>query len=88
MSARKFTLNPFNYIITGETDVPKNIRIRVGSQDSDTSFTISMTLALMFDTYSDANVDYEICWDQGHGDADYDGELEEWIERICSEECE
>ncbi len=82
LTLRKFLLNPFNYISGGGTDIPGNIRIRVGSQDSDTSFSISMTLALMFETYTGSVVDYEICWDQGHGDADYEGELVEWIESI------
>ena len=83
LAKRKFLLNPFSYIISNETDMPKNIRIRVGSQDSDTSFSISMSLALLFSTYTEANVDYQLCWDQGHGDADYAGELVQWIDSIC-----
>lgn len=85
LAERKQLLNPFNYISSNTTDIPKNIRIRVGTQDSDTAFTISMTLALMFDTYTDSNVDYELCWDQGHGDADYNGEFIAWVDSICSQ---
>jgi hypothetical protein len=28
-------------------------------------------------------VNYEIVWEQPHGDADYPGEFVEWIEKIC-----
>lgn len=78
--------NPMDYIGTGEKSVQaKHFRIRVGGQDADTSTTISMSLALKLKKYNCGTVDYAIVWDQPHCDADYPGEVCQWIEAICGE---
>ncbi|WP_182430574.1 hypothetical protein [Clostridium sp. OM02-18AC] len=42
-------------------------------------------MALSLENKTDADVDYALVWDQPHGDADYDGELVQWIEKICAD---
>ncbi|MCD8018243.1 MAG: prolyl oligopeptidase family serine peptidase [Clostridiales bacterium] len=75
--------NPFNYIGTDEiSDQAKYYRIRVGASDADTSFSVSMTLALML-ANAGKPVDYALVWDQPHCEADYPGEVCDWIESIC-----
>lgn len=56
-----------------------------GNQDGDTSLSTSAVLALSLENKTDADVDYALVWDQPHGNADYDGELVQWIEKICKE---
>lgn len=63
----------------------EHIRIRVGTQDGDTSLSTSAVLALSLENKTDADVDYALVWDQPHGNAGYDGELVQWIEKICKE---
>lgn len=77
-----YLVNPFHFIGTGEKSTQaKYYRIRVGAQDADTSFTVSMTLSCLL---ADAgkNVDYQFVWDQPHSEADYEGEAIAWIEGI------
>ncbi len=75
--------NPMQYIGTGEqADQARYYRIRVGSVDADTSFAISMALALKL-ANAGKQVDYALVWDQPHCDADYPGEFCDWIESIC-----
>ncbi|WP_432628266.1 subtype B tannase [Brotaphodocola sp.] len=85
LAERKKLLNPLNYIGNqdAKADTAKYIRIRVGTQDADTSLSISAEVALTLQNQTDADVDYALVWDQPHGDADYDGELIEWIDQIC-----
>ena len=85
LAERKKLLNPMNYIGSASVDTAKHIRIRVGTQDADTSLSVSAVLALSLENKTDADVDYALVWDQSHGDADYDGELIQWIEKICKE---
>lgn len=85
LAERKKLLNPLNYIGSDSVDTAEHIRIRVGTQDADTSLSVSAVLALSLKNKTDADVDYALVWDQGHGDADYDGELIQWIEKICKE---
>lgn len=85
LTERKKLLNPMNYIGSGSVDIAKHVRIRVGTQDADTSLSVSAVLALSLGNKTDADVDYALVWDQSHGDADYDGELIRWIEKICKE---
>lgn len=78
--------NPMDYIGTEEKSVQaQHFRIRVGGQDADTSTTISMSLALKLKKYNCGTVDYAIVWDQPHCDADYPGEICQWIKAICAE---
>ncbi|WP_373214583.1 hypothetical protein [Ruminococcus sp. 5_1_39BFAA] len=82
--ARKvYLINPLNYIATEEkSDAPEFYRIRVGASDADTSLSVSMTLALKI-AAAGKKVDYQMVWDQPHCEADYPGEVIEWIEKIC-----
>lgn len=83
LSKRVFLLNPFNYIgKTNYADGARYFRIRVGAFDADTSLTVSMTLALKL-AAAEKDVDYALVWDKPHCDADYPGEVCDWIEKIC-----
>ena len=77
-------LNPMNYIGTDkQADTADHIRIRVGTEDGNTSLSVSAVLALALENKTDADVDYALVWAQPHGDADYEGELISWIDSIC-----
>ena len=77
-------LNPMNYIGTDkQADTADHIRIRVGTEDGNTSLSVSAVLALALEDKTDADVDYALVWAQPHGDADYEGELISWIDSIC-----
>ncbi len=79
-------MNPMNYIGTDkECDTAPWFRIRVGTKDNHTAFTAGMNLALALNK-EDVSVNYGLVWGQGHGSADYDGQLVQWIERICKTE--
>ncbi|MCD8151972.1 MAG: hypothetical protein LUD71_02640 [Clostridiales bacterium] len=76
--------NPLHYIGTEEvSDSAKYFRIRVGASDADTSFTMSMALALKL-ANAGKPVDYALVWDKPHCEADYPGEFCDWIESICA----
>ncbi len=86
LADRKYRINPLNFIGTGEkTDLAPFFRIRVGSRDADTSLMMTMILALKLMETGKVCTDYEIVWDEGHGRADYPGEVTEWVQRISSE---
>lgn len=74
--------NPMNYIDDAAGRKAKHFRIRVGASDADTAFTVSMTLALRL-ANAGRDVDYALVWDQPHCDADYPGEVLDWIDGIC-----
>lgn len=76
--------NPLRFIGTGEPcRQAAHYRIRVGAQDADTAFTVSMVLALRLQNAGFDSVDYALVWDQPHCEADYPGEVCEWIRHIC-----
>lgn len=84
LKQRIHLFNPMDFIGTAEKSTQaKHFRIRVGGQDADTSTTISMSLALKLKKYNCGTVDYAIVWDQPHCDADYPGEICDWIRDIC-----
>lgn len=84
VAEKRKLLNPVNYIGTDkQADAADHIRIRVGTEDGNTSFSISAILALELENNTDTDVDYALVWAQPHGDADYDGELISWIDSIC-----
>lgn len=86
LAQRLWLYNPFSFIGTRErSKQARHYRIRVGSCDADTSFMISMTLALKLANAGAGTVDYALVWDQPHCDADYPGEVCDWIEKICAE---
>ena len=84
VAERRKLLNPVNYIGTDkQADAADHIRILVGTEDGNTSFSISAILALELENNTDTDVDYALVWAQPHGDADYEGELISWIDSIC-----
>ena len=77
-------LHPMNYIGTDKkADTADHIRIRVGTEDGNTSLSVAAVLALVLEDKTDSDVDYALVWAQPHGDADYEGELISWINSIC-----
>ncbi|MCM1135963.1 MAG: hypothetical protein NC400_10360 [Clostridium sp.] len=83
LAKRVYLYNPLNYIKGKEgSKETEHFRIRVGAYDADTSLTISMTLALKL-AEAGKDVDYALVWDKPHCDADYPGEVCDWIEKIC-----
>lgn len=83
LQERTYLYNPMNFIGGDHScDQARFYRIRVGASDADASFAISMILALAL-AKAGKPVDYELVWEQPHGDADYPGELPAWIEKIC-----
>ena len=82
LEQRKFLINPMNYIGTAEPDSGTcYYRIRVGASDADTSFMVSMALALKLKE-AGKEADYALVWDRPHCQADYPGEVCDWIETI------
>ena len=80
---RKFLINPLNFIGTSQPDSgTKHYRIRVGAQDADTAFIISLTLAAKLQNVG-KDTDYALVWDKPHCQADYPGEIVSWIKKIC-----
>lgn len=80
LGRRRYLINPFSYIGTDEhCEAASHYRIRVGAQDADTAFTVSMTLALKL-KHAGKDTDYALVWDQPHCEADYPGEVCDWIE--------
>ena len=78
-------LNPLSFIGTEEkSSLAKHYRIRVGASDADTSLSVSMTLALKLQNAAYGTVDYALVWDQPHSEADYPGDVLEWIDAICN----
>ena len=86
LAERVFLINPMNYIGTKEQSAQaKHYRIRVGASDADTAFTVSMVLAVKL-ANAGYPVDYALVWDQPHSEADYPGEVLQWIDAICGKE--
>jgi len=76
-------LNPM-YMLQNvpNSNVAPNFRIRVGTQDADTSWMIALSLALSVKNNTGSNVDFAFVWDEPHTNADYKGEFVEWINSI------
>ena len=83
LEKRVYLYNPHNFIGTSEkSEKAKYYRIRVGASDADTSFSVSMALALKL-LDEGHPVDYQLVWEEPHCEADYPGEVCDWIEEIC-----
>ena len=82
LAERRALINPMNFIGSPDNTCASHFRIRVGAQDADTSFAVSMALALKLDN-AGIDTDYAIVWDEPHGQADFPGELCSWIETLC-----
>lgn len=84
LAQRVYLLNPLRFIGTEEKSTQaKHYRIRVGASDADTSLSVAMTLALKLHNAKCGTVDYALVWDQPHSEADYEGDVLEWIDHIC-----
>ena len=84
LNERVRLINPMSFIGTDNKGTPaRHFRIRVGASDADTSFSISMTLAVRL-ANAGFPVDYALVWDQPHCRADYPDELVRWIKEICA----
>ena len=76
-------MNPLNYIGKPGVNLPQNWRIRVGTNDRDTSLAVSAVLAAKLQNNSQT-VDYALPWDVGHG-GDYDlDELFAWMKQVSN----
>jgi hypothetical protein len=74
-------MNPMSYIDQPGSTIAPHWRIRVGTNDRDTSLAISALLALKLDNLG-YDVDYSLPWDVPHsGDYDLD-ELFSWVSSI------
>ena len=86
LAERVRLINPLSFIGTGERSrQAAHYRIRVGASDADTALIVSMTLALKLANAHCGTVDYAMVWDLPHCEADYPGEVCDWIDRICKE---
>lgn len=83
LARRVYLINPFHFIGTAEQSTQAaHYRIRVGACDADTAFTVSMTLALKL-AADEKDTDYSFVWDLPHCEADFPGEVCDWVESIC-----
>ena len=78
LALRRRLINPMNFVGQGA----EHYRIRTGACDADTAFTVSMVLALAL-AKAGKDVDYALVWDRPHCEADYPGEVCDWIESLC-----
>lgn len=87
LAQRVALLNPMGFIgRSGDCRQAAHYRIRVGAHDADTSLSVSMTLALRLANAGCGDVDYAIVWDQPHAEADYPGEVCDWIRKTCADD--
>lgn len=83
LKERVYLLNPYNFIGTEEVSRQAgHFRILVGTCDADTSYLVSLILAVKLQNAGIKDVVYEMMWDQPHSEADYEGECCDWIESI------
>ena len=86
LAERVYLINPLNFIgADGQSVQAKHYRIRVGASDADTSFSVAMTLAVKLSN-AGLPADFAYVWDQPHSEADYPGEVLDWIDCITKEE--
>ncbi len=84
LKRRVYLINPWNFIGTAEKSrQAKHYRIRVGASDADTAAIVSMSLAVKLANANCGTVDYALVWDRPHCEADYPGEVTDWITSIC-----
>ena len=74
-------IDPYTFIGSTGSRQAEHYRIRVGARDADTATIISLTLALSLQD-SGLDADYALIWDEPHSEADYPGEVCDWIESI------
>lgn len=77
-------MNPLNYVGDANAKMPQNWRIRVGTNDRDTSLAVSAVLAVKLQNHG-AKVDYALPWGVPHsGDYDLD-ELFAWMKQLSTQ---
>lgn len=79
-------MNPMNFLnqqTISHSQQAAFFRICLGSKDADTSFAISRMLYLLLKKQG-INVDYQLIWGMGHGDADYNEEFSHWVDKIVA----
>lgn len=77
-------MNPLNYVGDANAKMPKNWRIRVGTNDRDTSLAVSAVLAAKLQN-NGAKIDYALPWGVPHsGDYDLD-ELFAWMKQVSTQ---
>ena len=74
-------IDPYSYIGQPGSKQTRSLRIRVGARDADTSPMIGLTLALSLSA-AGIDTDYALVWDQPHSEADYPGEVCDWIDSL------
>lgn len=74
-------IDPYTFIGSTGSRQAEHYRIRVGARDADTAAIIGLTLALSLQD-SGLDADYALIWDEPHSEADYPGEVCDWIESI------
>lgn len=74
-------IDPYSYIGQPGSKQARSLRIRVGARDADTSPMIGLTLALSLSA-AGIDTDYALVWDQPHSEADYPGEVCDWIDSL------
>lgn len=84
LARRRALINPMAFIGDPRGRAAEHFRVRVGAQDADTAFTISLALALKL-AGTGRDVDYALVWDRPHCEADYEGEVCGWIEGLFPE---
>lgn len=83
LALRCSLINPLHYIENDSScKTAPHFRINVGSCDADASFMVSMMLALKLSAIEGMDVQYHLYWEQPHSEADYPGEVCDWIEAI------
>lgn len=78
-----YLLNPMNFVGNDSATKAQHFRIRVGTQDTDTSWLVGLIFGIALDNQTDATVDMSYVWDKPHTMADYEGEFCQWIDSIC-----
>ena len=82
LAQRVRLINPMRYISENMQNHPaRHYRIRVGASDADTSFSVSMILAIRLQN-AGFDADYALVWDQPHSEADYPGEALRWMDEV------
>ncbi|WP_207621610.1 hypothetical protein [Vibrio ziniensis] len=77
-------MNPLSFIKPDQQGIAPHWRIRVGTNDRDTSLAISAILATRLEN-ADYDVNYQLAWDRPHsGDYNLD-ELFTWIDSISQD---
>lgn len=75
-------IDPYTFIGSTGSRQAEHYRIRVGARDADTAAIIGLTLALSLQD-SGLDADYALIWDEPHSEADYPGEVCDWIDSLC-----